>query len=457
MIETKHSPSAQIPVTRFYNGAIFEDHSIVVTSDGAVVTLSLEEAGGGDLNLFFDGKLTAFDSTPAATITLTAGSDEAPTENWVYIPKSTGVLTINTVGFPTNEQFIPIARAIVPTAATTQTDGCYKCHAYTDHLSNSVGQGHLSHLNDWVRDQPATYISGGIGATTITTNGGAIDNIDFANASALIKQLHIHTFPALDTATGSSVWVHNDFTTKNNKITDIGDINLTSDGATLRSNNTYYNIVIWGVASENQADSKLFANVPSGTYSNSSDALTDPNKYANKTIPTEYRGTGFLIANIVLRYQTSGSGTFTEIDTLSLLGSTEGGGAVGVSKWSHLIDTPSSYVGFAGNSPRVNQAETALELSGAFFGAIRTETNDYTIVATDYSVLADATSNTVDISLPASPTQGQIFNVFCINSTFTCTIVRNGNNINGAASDQALLVTESATLQFDATYGWLIL
>ena len=89
--------------------------------------------------------------------------------------------------------------------------------------------------------------------------------------------------------------------------------------------------------------------------------------------------------------------------------------------------------------------------------AIKTVTSDYIITEDDYTILADATSNTVVITLPSSPNQGQIFNVFCINATFTCTVARNGNNINGAASDQNLLINEAVTLQFDSVFGWAIL
>ena len=91
---------------------------------------------------------------------------------------------------------------------------------------------------------------------------------------------------------------------------------------------------------------------------------------------------------------------------------------------------------------------------GGVVKSIRTETSDYTIVSTDYKVLADASNNTVDILLPADPNHGQIFEVYCIDSTFTCTVKRNGKNINGSASDKVLTITESVTLQYDETYGW---
>lgn len=460
-------------VIKIFNGAILEDHSIVVSSNGTIVTLTLEQNGGGDLSLFFDGLFSIFDTTPAASVNLTAGSDPAPTLNFVYIPNSTKVLTANTTGFPTNEQVVPIAEILVQSATNLQTDGCYKCHAWTDHLADSIGQGHVSHVNKWIRRQPATWISGVAPSTSITVNGGAIDNVYYSNASGNILQLHEHTFPARDMETGDPIFIFNDPTTAYRKTTDLSTADETSLGATLRSNNTYYSIVVWGVISEGGADSKIYGNLPTGSYANSVDAITDPLGFTNTTIPSEFTGTGFLIARVILRYQTVASGTITEILTEDLRGSTVAGGGVSggtqfsdnlfrilnVTDDTKEIDFLASGI-TPGNIRTIIMPDRDVDLeyvTGAQIRALRTETNDYTIVATDHTILADATSNTVDISLPASPNQGQIFNVFCTDSTFTCTVARNGNNINGVASDQTLLATESVTFQFDSTYGWIIL
>lgn len=86
----------------------------------------------------------------------------------------------------------------------------------------------------------------------------------------------------------------------------------------------------------------------------------------------------------------------------------------------------------------------------------RTVTSDDIITEDDFTVLIDGTNNTVDLSFPADPNDRQIFVVFCIDSTFTCTVLRNGKNINGAAIDKPLLATESISAQYDAAYGWLI-
>lgn len=88
---------------------------------------------------------------------------------------------------------------------------------------------------------------------------------------------------------------------------------------------------------------------------------------------------------------------------------------------------------------------------------IRIETADYPIVETDYTILLDASSDDVSGVLPEFPNQGQIFNIICVDSTFACIVEGNGHAINGVIGDRNLLATESLTIQFDSTYGWIIL
>lgn len=458
-------------VIKIFNGAILEDHSIEVSSNGSIVTLTLEKSGGGNLSLFFDGAFTFFDSDPAASVELTLGNDEDFTRNFVYIPKSTNILTSSTVGFPTTEQFVPIADVLVQSATGVQTDGCQKCHAWTDHLANSIGQGHLSHVNNWIRHQPATWISDVVPSAAIIVNGGAIDNVYYSNTSGNILQLHEHDFPSRDMETGDPIFIANDPNTAYRKTTDLSSADETSLGVTLRSNNTYYSIFVWGVISEGGTDSKIYGNLPSGSYANSVDAITDPLGFTNKTTPPEYTGTSFPIARLVLRYQTVASGTITEILTENLTGTGEGGGG-----------SPTGGTEFSDNLFRIlsvlnGDNEIAFDASGIIglrtitmpdhdvdlgnvtkstVKAIRTITSDDTFVNTDYTILIDASANTVDALLPASPTQGQVFVAFCIDATFACTIARNGNNINGAATDRTLAQLQSETYQFDNTYGWVI-
>ena len=86
--------------------------------------------------------------------------------------------------------------------------------------------------------------------------------------------------------------------------------------------------------------------------------------------------------------------------------------------------------------------------------SIATKTSDYLLTADDNTIMAKANSEAVTITLPASPAQDKWYIIKCIDATNTCTIARNGNNIEGVASDVNLSVLDSWTMQFDSTFGW---
>lgn len=87
---------------------------------------------------------------------------------------------------------------------------------------------------------------------------------------------------------------------------------------------------------------------------------------------------------------------------------------------------------------------------------ISIKTNDYIILVTDHTIVADGTNNTVTITLPASPNSGQIFVIKCKDDTNTVTVARNGKNIDGDASDLTLIEDEVVKLQYDGTEWWII-
>jgi len=306
-------------VLKIFNGAILEDTTLDVISDGVTVSLTLEKLGGGDIDLFFDSNFQLFDATPIASVNLTAGTDVAPILNYVYIPQSTNVLTTNTTGFP-DVQIAPIAKVLVQSPASLQSDGCYMCFGWDDHLSSSVSkQGHLSHINRWVREQNATWLKGVLPSVDITVNAGTSDNVDFATTIGDILQLHQNSFPATDTGTGSEIYVVNDFTTPFEKITDLNEIDALDDGTAI-SNNNRYNLVIWGVSSEDFTETKVYLNLPDGTYINDADAINDINNTSNFNIPLDFKGAGFLIARVTLKFQTASSGTYTLVNLQDLRG-----------------------------------------------------------------------------------------------------------------------------------------
>ena len=300
----------------YYNGAALDSPDITVSEAGGVVTLSVEKSGGGNIDVLFSTGVETWVCAPD-TVVLTAGSDISPTLNYVYFLASTSTLTA-AASWPSAVEFVPIATVLCQSAASIGTYGPYKVHAWTDHLSGSDSMGHLAHVNHWIRHQPATWESGVALTPTITSNGGAVDNVDIATSAGVILQLHDHAFPAFDTGGSSVVYVMNDFNTAYNRITDLNAANEDDAGNAIATNQ-HINLVVWGVVSEKSGDCKLFVNLPSGFHGNSAiDAKTDAEKLSNYTIPSSYRGTGFLIARLTLKYTAVASGTWSVVETLDL-------------------------------------------------------------------------------------------------------------------------------------------
>lgn len=304
-------------VIKIFNGAILENHNVTVSSDGATVTLYLEKDGGGDLSLFFNGIFNFFDTSPAASVVLTAGTDTVPTLNYVYIPESTLTLTASTAGFPA-AQHVPVATVLVQSAASLQTDDAYKVHAWTDHLSDGNDQGHLSHLNKWIRAQHATWLSGMGTTPTISTNVGTPDNVDVAIASGTALQLHEHATPAYDTSTGSEVYVVNDFTTPYTKVTDLNT--LLTDALGNSMSGRRFSLVFWQVINEVTSESKLMVNLPICDYGTDSAAINDSNGCSVYTFPADFKGTAVLLSRLTFQHQVISGGTWTLVNNEDLRG-----------------------------------------------------------------------------------------------------------------------------------------
>jgi len=367
-------------IPEYFDGSTIDLTDFLVSSDGATVTASWEKSGGGDIAIIFNGVPSDINTTPAQTVTLTAGSDVSPTENWVFVPESTGLLTASTVGFP-EAKYAPVGRVLCQSAADIQVSGAYKVHAYSDHLYGSNNNGHASHLNAWVRRQPATWQSG----VSVTPTGGA-STLNLNTSSGVVLQLHEHTFPTFDTSTGSVMYVVNSNTANYNKISNLFDETDDSTGTSLSS---WYTFVVWGVVNESDADCKLMINMPSGSYGNNSGgrAINDDEDYVDYSIPNDFRGTGFLIAAITV--SRAGS-TITIQNTADLRGlypstSAGGGGPLGGTE-------------FADNVFRIqDEGDTTKQI--AFEGSTITTGNTRTITVPDTDVdLGNIAINASDIT-----------------------------------------------------------
>lgn len=349
-----------------WNGCLLETADVTVTSAAGTITLSIEKDGGGNLTAVFSDGYDIWVTAPD-TVTLTAGSDTSPTLNYVYYLQSTKTLTVSTVGWPATE-FVAVAEVLCQSAASIQTDGTYKTHVWTDHVTDPVDQGHISMMNRWIRQQNATWKSGVAQTLTITPNGGAADNVIFTSTSGLVYQLHEHTFPAF--AGTPDVYTVNDSVTPYNVVTDLNALLTDSTGASMSGK--YFSLVIWGVQSENGGDSKLMVNLPGGSYTTQTGLEADSNKYADFSIPSDFKGAGFLIYQMNLKHSVAASGTWTSVSNIDLRGlfpslAAGGGTAVGTT--------------FADNAFRIfddgdSTKEIAFEASAITTATTRTITMD---------------------------------------------------------------------------------
>lgn len=84
--------------------------------------------------------------------------------------------------------------------------------------------------------------------------------------------------------------------------------------------------------------------------------------------------------------------------------------------------------------------------------AISTVTANYTVTAADFTLRCDATTANFTVTLMASPTNGQIYNIKKIDvSANTVTIAGNGHNIDGAATAVISIQYNSVSVQYDST------
>lgn len=89
---------------------------------------------------------------------------------------------------------------------------------------------------------------------------------------------------------------------------------------------------------------------------------------------------------------------------------------------------------------------------------IRTVTTNTNVSnLTDYTILADGTSNTVTVTLPsASTNEGQIFVIKAVNITNAVTVATSAGNIDGSSTFPFTLTNQSITVQSDGLNYYII-
>jgi len=286
-------------ITPVANGHTLEATQQTVTEAGGTVSLNFDASPSGNIDILFGGVSVTL---TAGAVALTAGTDVAPQLNYVYVTEAAGTATLakSTAGWPTAEDFAPVATVLVQSAASVASYGVYKHHAWTDHIVDGVDTGHLAHINKKLRALQASWISGCAGSALVISS----PNAHMTTGSGVVYQLHEHTMPALDMSTDGAYLI-NEPTTANLRITSFDGITQDASGGAI--NNKWFTLVLWGVVSENSGDCRLFINLPTSTYNNEALAQADASSYNVYTIPSDYTGTGFLIAAYTVQGKTSGA------------------------------------------------------------------------------------------------------------------------------------------------------
>lgn len=367
-----------------WDGSIRETFNFRVTSDGATITGSLENVDNTkDLTVMFSDGFYTLDATPAAEVTLIAGTATSIQMNYVFFDKATKTLQTSTAGFPVSEH-AKIAVLGLLDAAKTQTDGALRNQNTNDHIKEEGDNGHILHIAERIRQLNAEWDSG---IETVLT--GTPTDIYFSNTSGKVYQMHLQNFPVQDMSVGDDIHVVNDPTTAFRTTTNLNDIAEFSDGSSW--NNQWSNLVVWGVCNKTGETSHLMVNLPINGYNSEDDAFNDNENFSNYTIPKEFKGVGFLIGRYTIKRSGSNFTYNLSSGYLDLRGfvpnntAGSGGGASGITTFSALTDVPNSYLGFGGQAAVVNSGETGLE-----FAEVVKTINGNSPTAGNYNIVSTA-------------------------------------------------------------------
>jgi len=240
-------------VLNFWNGVFRESFNFIITSDGSTISGSLGPSNGyEDLTMIFSDGLFTLDTTPEKTVALTPGTDTNPQTNYIYIPDSTKILTVDIGSWPT-AQHIKVAQVLLQSATATKLDGALRNQNWNDHIEDThTFQGHLSHITEKLRQFESQWDSGVEGSAVIDT-GPDPDSVVVKTTAGIVYQLHKQNFPLNDMTQyeiDAVSTVSGTFT-----ISDDGDLSsLFPDGRLITINDSTANDGFYTVSGTNYSD-----------------------------------------------------------------------------------------------------------------------------------------------------------------------------------------------------------
>ncbi len=340
------------------------DPTLIV--DVGVIYMEVEAQGGGDVDFIFGNALYTLDCTTGAgsggkaRIALTEGADaNNPVENWVsaIVSGPDAILAVST-SHPTGT-YANIAIVTVPDDTTFTAEGAYGFQRATESLT-LTDNGALHHQREKLREGQAHWVSGT--APTLSIVPGTPDTVHLNTSAGVVRQLHRQTWGA----TTSSKYYYGNGTSQWDDIADLSAALSTDDGTSMSGK--YFNLVVFGAMSKS-GSSKVYVNLPTGSYNTAVSAQADANNTAVTSIPAELDSIGFLIARLVLRHQTSGGGDWTEVEVIDLRGSVPSAAGGGTSTVPATEFSDANFDIFNNADPTKNMQ---IDVSGVAPGTVRT-------------------------------------------------------------------------------------
>jgi hypothetical protein len=320
-------------IYRLFEGGVVDPFAVSVTASGGDPVVTVSSTTGGDLEMYMHDIINSVSSPQSVTISGHTGTDTDPERWWIHFPLTSGtpVLTATSNENDIVNESVEITRLLLGTCSGTDLT-VYKQQNTTNEVEH-----HLRHLNDKQRLGNATWRNGVNPSVNITTVDGDLDQVDFNTAAGVVHQLHAQSFPAFS---GSpTLYFVNHPTQAYKASTNLADDLLDSTGGDLSTRS--FSVVVWGAANKSGTGySKLFVNLPTGSYGSASTAIDDPSGYTVYSIPTEFVGVGFLIARVTLKHSNGNGGTIDleQLDDLRGLKTDSIGGSLGASVTSSFVD-----------------------------------------------------------------------------------------------------------------------
>ncbi|MCK5605267.1 hypothetical protein KAR91_25470, partial [Candidatus Pacearchaeota archaeon] len=346
------------------NANILENFDFRCASDGATISGILNSTDGKDyLTVRWSDGFSKI-SVPD-TVTIPQGTDNNSQTAYIYIPKSTEVLTTSTSYFPIGTQYKTIAKTNAWSAARTQTVGLKGNQNYNDYVASITSlRGRIAQIGNWQRLRNLKYINGSNGTVTVRTGVAIPDTVTFAVTQGNWSQVNEQVLLAMDMYTGDSIHVLNYLSHADTAVIDLNELLVDANGTSLSGKS--FTFVFWISQNKTGEPSHMWVNLPNGSYSSGAEAEADVNNYKVTEIPYNMRSYSGFVTEVVLTHTNPSGGTWSVYSTSNIQGNEpgySGGGAGGPTGGTidGLSDTPSGKGGSANKIFAVDNLEANLE------------------------------------------------------------------------------------------------